>query len=91
MDLAPQLSETDGQERAMWDRITACETCEFRHSVSEKRPPWRWLCIKHKRLPWSNMIRPDGTWEPGFDPYLPCERVNGGACPLYEPKKEQSE
>lgn len=43
--------------------------------------------MKHLDLPWGKHINENGTWEQGFDPYLLCVRVNGGACPLFERKE----
>lgn len=85
-DLAPQLSETATVDRMQGTR---CELCEFRHEGTAKRPPWRWLCMKHLDLPWGKYVKEDGTWEPGFDPYLRCVSVNGGSCPLYQPKEQK--
>lgn len=42
--------------------------------------------MKHKRLPWSDLIDENGKWEKGFDPYMLCQGINGGDCPLYEAK-----
>ncbi len=44
------------------------------------------LCIKHPRLDGFGFVRYD-EWD-RLAPYLFCRDVNGGACPLYEPKRE---
>ena len=77
------------EDQAEYTAETLCENCEHLHPISAKRPPWRWICMKHRDMPWGKYIKEDGTWD-GFDPYLQCVRVNGGACPLYEPKKGTS-
>lgn len=67
--------------------VTQCESCDYRHAISENRPPWRWLCSRFPRLPWADDIDKDGKWT-GFDPYMTCVGINGGLCPLYEPRRE---
>ncbi len=55
---------------------------------SKGSPPWRWMCAKHKRLDGFGFVTRD-TWDEA-PPFLYCNNVNGGVCPLFE-KGEASE
>ena len=68
---------------------TDCETCDLRHAVSKNRPPWRWICSHHPRLPWWDEIDDEGKWT-GFDPFMRCIDINGGMCPDWTPKREDN-
>lgn len=61
---------------------TFCETCAHVYKVDRHDPPWRWLCIKHRRIEGFGFVTRK-TWD-DFPPYLYCRDVNGGQCPLYE-------
>lgn len=69
--------------------MTYCEECDHLYPGSEKLPPWRWMCMKHPRLEGFGFVT-KGQWDQ-FPPYLYCKDVNGGACPLFEPRKETTE
>lgn len=66
--------------------FTYCHDCDNVHPSSRKQPPWSWLCVKHPRKEGFGYVTPF-TWD-NMEPYLRCKDVNGGACPLFEPKKE---
>lgn len=66
---------------------TFCQTC--RHPVEQKGPTFTWMCIKHPNLGGRGYVSEE-FWE-GDRPYLLCQHVNGGACPLYEEALEGSE
>ncbi len=60
--------------------LTFCDGCD--NVIREKNaPPYRWLCVKHKRAEGMGFVTPT-TWD-GAPPYLYCKDVNGGYCPLY--------
>lgn len=61
---------------------TFCRDCQHVHEATRKSPPYRWLCVKHKRLEGSGFVDPD-YWAK-HEPYLRCVDVNGGACPLFK-------
>jgi hypothetical protein len=60
---------------------TYCHDCDNALHRGKADPPWRWLCIKHKRLDGFGFVTPT-SWD-GAPPYLYCKDVNGGACPLF--------
>lgn len=62
---------------------TYCERCRHVLRVEKSAAPWRWLCIKHRRIEGFGFVT-RGTWD-AFPPYLYCKDVNGGCCPLFEP------
>lgn len=68
---------------------TLCQSCDNRTASSKNDPPYRWMCIKHKRLPVYGFVT-DEPWQ-DFPPYLFCRDVNGGACPLYAPARVPAE
>jgi len=49
---------------------------------------WNALCMKHPRIAKTDFVAESYLDGP---PYLKCRDVNGGACPLFEPKKETKE
>lgn len=61
---------------------TYCKDCAHAFMERKNDPPWRWMCIKHKRLEGFGFVT-DTTWD-DMPPYLYCKDVNGGACPLFE-------
>lgn len=69
--------------------ITYCHNCEHLHPNSEKMNPWRWMCLKHPRREGFGYVTPD-KWD-DFPPYLFCRDLNGGACPLWEPRREHED
>lgn len=64
---------------------TLCQDCDNRTMASKNDPPWRWQCIRHKRLPAYGFVTSE-PWQ-DFPPYLYCRDVNGGLCPLYVPAR----
>ncbi len=62
---------------------TWCETCDF---YMGGRYPARDMCQKHPRSEGFGFVRKE-QWD-DFPPYLFCKDVNGGQCPLFEPKRE---
>ena len=65
---------------------TFCEFCKHVEPHSRKKRSFSWTCMQHKRLSGAQfvvegMINQDG-------PYLLCDRVNGGMCPLFEQLEE---
>jgi hypothetical protein len=65
--------------------VTLCEDCEHRHPESDKRHPAKWMCMKFPRLEGHGFMC-SGKWV-GFDPWMYCIGINGGACPLFERKR----
>lgn len=66
--------------------MTYCEDCDYVESESRKGPTFRWLCLKHPNRRGVGFTTRD-RWDKDA-PYLPCHRVNGGDCKLFEPAKE---
>jgi|ETNvirnome_2_130_1030620.scaffolds.fasta_scaffold00094_38 hypothetical protein len=66
--------------------ITLCARCDNLHPDSKGKPPWRWMCSKHPRMEGYGFVT-ETQWD-NFDPWLYCRDVNGGCCPLHEPKRE---
>lgn len=64
---------------------TFCKDCDYVAEDTRKRHPSQWLCLKHKRLEGHGFVDPDYWAE--HEPYLKCVNVNGGACPLFEPRR----
>lgn len=63
---------------------TLCEECEHLHPTSDKRPPYRWMCMKFKRVEQDNFLTKN---ERLTEPYMYCQNINGGICPLFEKTK----
>ena len=68
-------------------RPTLCIECD--HCMQEGKP-WNWRCLKHPRIFREGWVTEDG-YDDGNAPYLRCNAVNGGACVLWEPKREAPE
>ncbi len=66
----------------MSDGPTYCSECRHVYKPTKDAPPWRWLCIKNKRLDGFGYVTPL-TWD-NADPYVRCADMNHGACPLFE-------
>lgn len=64
--------------------ITRCEDCEHSHSENEKRPAYRWMCVKFPRVERENFVTTD---ERLTDPYMHCQNINGGKCCVFSPRK----
>ncbi len=67
----------------MTDSFTWCESCDHHRPANH---PARDMCGKHPRLEGFGYVR-KGEWD-HFPPWLFCKDVNGGACSLFEPKRE---
>lgn len=70
---APRVSEA-----------TLCNHCDNVHPESRHSQPWRWMCTKFPRLEGFGYVT-DDRWDK-FPPFMFCNDINGGACPLYTPK-----
>lgn len=68
---------------------TFCVDCRHVHEDSRKRSPTQWLCSRHKRLEGMGFVHPQ-YWT-NEEPFLKCNAVNAGACPLFEPKEDRSD
>lgn len=66
----------------MSDGPTICDHCAHVYRERRSDPPWRWMCIKHKRGEGFGFVTA-GMWD-DFPPYAFCKDVNLGHCPLYE-------
>ena len=64
--------------------MTICEDCEHFHPDNAKRKPYRCMCMKFPRMDYANFVTTENRLS---DPYMYCEHINGGACPLFERKK----
>lgn len=69
---------------------TYCSRCEHVSEPTMHLHPRLWLCLKHPNI-WDGFgFVTEDTWEKA-EPYLRCLNVNGGACPLFEQRREQDE
>lgn len=68
---------------------TFCRDCEWVVEETRKRPPHQWLCSRHKRLEGQGFVHPE-LWS-DLEPFLKCAAVNGGLCPLFEPRRNNPE
>jgi len=66
--------------------MTICAECDF---CIPNGAPWRWECAKHPRLEGYGFVTRD-RWD-DMPPHLYCKDVNGGACPLFQPKRKSTE
>ena len=64
--------------------FTYCSECEFRFVVAKGDPPYRWLCLQHKRADAASFVDRSILINA---PYAPCRLVNFGYCKLYEPAR----
>lgn len=69
--------------------MTYCENCTNVRKPARAAPPWKWLCSRHPRLDGYGWVT-QGTWDDA-PPFLACNQVNGGACPLFNQKPENWE
>lgn len=65
---------------------TLCAACDHVEPTSRRQPTRWWLCMRHHRLPGFNGFVTGVMWEKD-PPFLWCRDVNGGACPLFEPRR----
>lgn len=65
---------------------TYCDQCDHVHQDSRKRHPGQWLCIKFPRVEGQGFVAPD--WWIEHEPYQRCVNINGGACPLFERRRD---
>ena len=65
---------------------TICTDCEHISELQSGHPRY-WMCLKHPRKNdgFGNVTHT--TWDKA-SPYMYCVDINGGECPLFEPKKE---
>lgn len=68
---------------------TYCTDCDHLQPDSAKGPPWAWQCQQHPRFESFGFVT-NHVWDK-FPPFLYCKDVNGGRCPLFEPRKETPE
>ena len=64
-----------------------CEDCDHLHSDRKKHPAY-WMCLKHKRAEGFGFVTKT-KWD-SFPPYMYCQHINSGLCPLYEPRKDNA-
>lgn len=62
--------------------VTICSDCANCFKVNKSDPPWRWLCIRMKRLEGFGFVTRD-TWD-SMPPYAYCKDINHGSCPMFE-------
>lgn len=66
-------------------RPTLCKTCDNVVEQSKSRHPSRWQCRMFPRTEGFGFVT-DDTWDK-FDPWMYCNDINGGACPLWKERK----
>lgn len=67
--------------------MTYCADCKHVHPESGGAP-WTWMCSKHERREGYGFVTKE-VWDK-FPPFLYCKDVNGGACPLYEERENET-
>jgi hypothetical protein len=65
---------------------TFCEDCDNVTSESRKRSPTQWTCVKFPRTEGMGFVAPRAWAE--MEPYMRCNGINGGACPLYRKRRD---
>lgn len=65
---------------------TPCETCDWLHPDTKKQNPSKWLCMRCKRMPGLSAVAPN-VWAER-EPYMRCIGINGGACVMWEARRE---
>lgn len=68
---------------------TFCEACDNVVAETRKRNPNSWLCSKFPRVEGQGFVAPN--WWAENEPFQRCVNINGGACPLFEPRRELTE
>ena len=70
----------------MGDRAvpTLCVNCD--HATGRGKHPSHWMCLKFPRLEGFGFVT-DDKWD-SFPPYMYCNGINGGACPLFEERND---
>ncbi|MBW3095673.1 hypothetical protein [Pseudohoeflea coraliihabitans] len=63
---------------------TWCSDCRNVVSDTRKRHPGSWLCRKHKRLEGMGFV--DRDYWSREEPFMRCVNINGGDCPLFDPR-----
>lgn len=77
------LQPTPDTETPKVSDITLCIDCDNLHD-DRKRHPAYWMCRKFPRLEGFGFVTRD-LWD-SFPPFMYASQINGGACPLFEPK-----
>lgn len=67
---------------------TFCEDCDCVVAESRKLTPIRWLCIRFPRLEGQGFVARKAWAE--HEPYMRCVGINGGDCPQFKERKEQT-
>lgn len=68
----------------MANDITYCSQCDNLCQSTAKRHPAQWQCIKFPRINGFGFMSQDWIEEP----YMRCQGINGGHCPLFTPIRE---
>lgn len=63
-----------------------CEECDHMHPASRAQPSYRAMCSKFPRKSGSGFVS-RMFWDRD-SPFMFCKDINGGFCPLFEPKRE---
>lgn len=64
---------------------TFCEECANVEAGSRKGHPAKWLCLKFPRLDGHGYV--SATYWSAEEPFMRCNGINGGKCPLFEMKE----
>lgn len=67
--------------------ITLCEDCDNLEAQSAKSHPRTWICRKFPRLDGKSFL--SETYWGRNEPFMRCEGINGGACPLFTPRPQK--
>ncbi len=70
------------------DKLTYCVDCDNLSEIQSGHPRY-WMCLKFPRLIEGFGHVTKNGWDKA-PPYMFCININGGNCPLFEPKKEKN-
>lgn len=65
---------------------TFCRDCANVERQSRKGHVRGWLCLRFPRLEGQGFVDPN-YWS-AHEPFMRCDGINGGACPMFEQRKE---
>lgn len=66
---------------------TYCSECENCRKDSKSAPEYTWTCRQFPRLEQGFLART--LRDSNLPPYMHCNRINGGMCPLWKQKQEK--
>ncbi len=68
---------------------TICSDCDHMHNERTGHPRY-WMCMKFPRTADGFGFVTDTVWDKAA-PYMYCVDINGGVCPLFEPRRNEDD